>query len=377
MSLRRLLVLPAFLFACADASDGTNVETSTQPNHESGERTASARPTTVIVHYPAGWGHRISMRGDGAGLGWYGGRDARWSDGDAWVVTLDLDRAVELKPLYDDSVWSKGPNYKIQPGTTVDVWPVFFHDKGRLERRADWHSPLLDQDRDVVVYLPPSYDENWRERYPVVYMHDGQNLWDDKDAFGGVSWDVVGAMDHGFADASIGEAIIVGIDNTSDRMWEYTPTEGGSYHGGGAATYVGFIADEVKPVIDRDFRTRGDRASTGIMGSSLGGLVSAYAGVARQETFGLVGAVSPSTWWDNRWIIGQVQAAPAMPVRVYVDSGNAGPSKDDVTNTADLAAAYRDRGADLKYVVQPGAQHNEYWWRQRLPGALAFLVGTR
>jgi predicted alpha/beta superfamily hydrolase len=366
MKLRALLAL--FLFACADAVPPE----STDQN----QRAVAPRTTTIVVHYPTGWGHRISLRGNGAGLGWYGGRDARWSEGDAWTTTLELDQTIELKPLFDDAVWSKGPNYKVTPGATIDVWPVFFHDRGRLERRADWRSPLLDQDRDVVIYLPPSYDENWRARYPVVYMHDGQNLWDDRSAFGGVAWDVAGAMDRGFTDATIREAIVVGIDNTSDRIWEYTPSDGG-YGGGGAATYAGFIADELKPVIDRDYRSQPGRDRTAIIGSSLGGLLSAWAGVERDETFGLIGAVSPSTWWDGRAILGVVRAAPVMPVRVYVDSGDSGPSRDDLTNTAELAAAYRERGASLKYVVQAGASHNEYWWRQRLPGALAFLIGPR
>jgi predicted alpha/beta superfamily hydrolase len=368
---KRTLLLPLLLLlACADADvrDGSTHEA--RPSEH-----GRAAPATVIVHYPTGWGHRISLRGDGAGLRWTGGRDARWSEGDAWVVTLELDRAVELKPLYDDAVWSKGPNFRVEPGATLEIWPAFFNDRGRLERRADWSSPLLDEDRDVVVYLPPSYDENWRARYPVVYMHDGQNLWDDASAFLGVSWDVAGALDRGFADATIREAIVVGIDNTRDRIWEYTPTRGGG--GGGAATYVGFIADELKPIVDRDYRTRPGRAHTGVVGSSLGGLVSVYAGLARHETFGLVGAVSPSTWWDGRWIIGEVRAAPVLPARVYVDSGDAGPSRDDQANTAELAAAFRERGAVLQYVLQPGASHNEQWWRQRLPGALAFLLGPR
>jgi len=342
--------------------------------HEAAHLERSAR-ATVIVHYPAGWGHRIALRGSGAGLGWSAGRVASNGEGDTWTLALDTDAPVELKPLYDDEVWSKGPNYTVAPGQTLDVWPVFFHDRGRLERRVRWHADGL-QDRDVVLYLPPSYDENWHERYPVVYMHDGQNLFDGGAAFGGVSWDVAGAMDRGFEGASIHEAIVVALDNTSARMWEYTPTSGGGA-GGGAPRYVRFIADEVKPVLDRELRTLPAREHTGIMGSSLGGLVSAYAGVARPETFGLVGAVSPSTWWDNTWIIGQVAGAPTLPVKVYVDSGDSGSSQDGMANTARLAQAYRDRGAPLFYTVQQGAMHNEWWWRQRLPGALGYLLGPR
>jgi predicted alpha/beta superfamily hydrolase len=325
--------------------------------------------STVVVHYPAGWGHRIAVRGSGAGLDWTTGRDATHTDDDAWVLSVDLESPIELKPLYDDGTWAKGPNWKLAPGQTLDVWPVFFHEAGRIERRARWHHDGLP-DRDVVIYLPPSYDENWHERYPVVYMHDGQNLWDDASAFGGTSWNVRGAMDAGFLDGSIHEAIVVGIDNTSARFSEYTPGDGGR-------KYLDFVANGLKPIIDREFRTLAAREHTGIMGSSLGGLISAFAGLSRPETFGLVGAVSPSTWWNGTWIVGQVRNAETIPVRVYVDSGDSGAARDDVVNTAELARAYRDRQANLKYIVQNGASHNEYWWRQRLPGAFMHLLGPR
>jgi len=129
--------------------------------------------------------------------------------------------------------------------------------------------------------------------------------------------------------------------------------------------------------IDRRYRTFTDRAHTGIVGSSLGGLVSLDAGVIRADAFGLIGALSPSTWWDDTWILAQVQSEPTLPVRVYVDSGDAGDSQDDVTDTSNLAQIFRTRSATLDYLVQHGGQHNEFYWRQRFPGAAAFLLGGR
>jgi len=112
--------------------------------------------------------------------------------------------------------------------------------------------------------------------------------------------------------------------------------------------------------------------------------VSAYAGVRRADVFGLVGEMSPSTWWDDTMILGQVSTTPmrpAKPTRVYVDSGDSGPSSDDVTNTTELAARYRTVGyvdnTTLLHVVQPGGQHNEVYWALRLPSALHFLLGAR
>jgi predicted alpha/beta superfamily hydrolase len=363
----RLRTLPlVFLLGCAvsgpgelPSDDGTTLDVASLPAH-------------LVVHYPTGFGHRISIRGAGAGLGWDLGRDATWTSGDRWVLDLRPSKTIELKPLFDDAIWARGANWAVAPGQTLEIWPTFFHDRGRLEHRAD-----LDAAHDVVVYLPPSYDENAAERYPVVYMHDGQNLFDDAKAFGGVSWDIAGALDRGTADATIHDAIVVAIANTAARMSEYTPVPDPDYGGGGADTYLRFIADQLKPRIDRDYHTLADRGHTAIMGSSLGGLVSVYAGVSRPDVFGLIGALSPSTWWDGTWILPRVAAEPTNPARIYVDSGDSGTSQDDRANTAKLAQAYRTRGATLDYLVQAGAQHSEFYWRQRVPGALAFLLGPR
>jgi predicted alpha/beta superfamily hydrolase len=369
-----LLAVGSFVACAASATGGSSLPNDVTPEKGDGER--SSRTATVVVHYDTGWGHAITLRGAGAGLSWDQGQAATWTDGNAWTATLNVTAPVELKPLLDDATWSKGPNYTARPGQTVDIWPVFAHDAGRFERIEAWRSPRLDDPRDIVVYLPPSYDENLAERYPVLYMHDGGNLFFDDESFGGVSWDVGGAMDRGFADASIHEAIIVGVYATAERIYEYTPTDGG-HGGGGADRYLDFLANELKPEIDRRYRTDPDRDHTGIMGSSLGGLISLDAGVNDAQVFGLIGAVSPSTWWDNTWVIGQVQNEATLPVRIYVDSGDAGDSQDDVTNTKHLADVLRGRGANLDYLVQHGGQHNERYWRQRFPGAAAFLLGAR
>src|SRR5258706_16182459 len=127
-------------------------------------------------------------------------------------------------------------------------------------------------------------------------------------------------------------------------------------------------------------RTQPAAAATGILGSSLGGLISAYAGTTRAGVFGLVGAMSPSTWWDSLVIVGdvQAQAAPPRPLRVYVDSGDS-QQADDANDTAQLDAAYAGlgyvEGKDLHYVVQAGARPNEVCWSERPPGALGVLFG--
>jgi predicted alpha/beta superfamily hydrolase len=238
-----------------------------------------------------------------------------------------------------------------------------------------------------------------------VYMHDGQNLFDAATAFGGVEWRVDEALDAAAAagrcddgracqdDGACGggaclttrEAIVIGIDNQADRIWELTPTRDASIgDGGGGDRYLAMITGELKPVVDQMLRTRPGPADTALVGSSLGGLISAYGGVHEPDVFGLIGALSPSTWWDDRVILDEVATTAGgnpRPLRVYVDSGNAGPSMDGVTDTMALARAYDDAGhtpgVDLLHLVQPGATHTETYWAQRFPAAAHFLLGAR
>ena len=142
------------------------------------------------------------------------------------------------------------------------------------------------------------------------------------------------------------------------------------------------IVDELKPVIDGMLRTRTDRASTAMAGSSLGGLVTAYAGVARPDVFGGIAALSPSTWWNNDVLVADVQAsagAASRPLVVYVDSGEG--SADHQADTDQLAAAYLALGyvdgVNFRHVVQAGAGQDETYWAQRFPGAMQLLLGAR
>ena len=362
--------------------------------------------TVVRVHYPAG-AHTIALRGSGGPLTWTAGTALMANADDTWTLTItDLAAPIEVKALLDDATWSRGANYHVGPGRTVDLYPHFNSGRGQVVTLIPrFHSTSLGDDRAFRAYLPASYDENTRARYPVVYMHDGQNLFDRTTAFGGVEWGVDEAFDaageagrcaSGAACQNDGEcgaagvclstreAIVIGVDNAPDRIWELTPTRDADIgDGGGADRYLTMVADELKPTIDQMLRTSPGAADTAIMGSSLGGLVSAYAGVTRPAVFGLIGAMSPSTWWDNRVILARVAATGAAPrpLRVYVDSGDAGPSMDDVANTTMLSAKYvalgYALGTTLRHVIDPGASHSEQFWARRFPAAAAFLLGPR
>jgi predicted alpha/beta superfamily hydrolase len=271
----------------------------------------------------------------------------------------------------------------VKPGQTIDIYPRFVESHGTVTKAyPSFVSQKLPSTRGVWVYLPPTYVENTESRFGVLYMHDAQNLFSADTAFGGNEWKVDETLDAGAEDGTIHETIVVGVENTAARTDELTPTSDPTYGGGKAEQYLSMIVDEIKPMVDKDLRTIPTREQTGVMGSSLGGLVSAYAGVRHADVFGLVGAMSPSTWWGDKVILTEVASTPsrpAKPLRVYVDSGDSGPSNDDVTNTTELAARYRSVGytdkKDLLHVVAAGAQHNEIYWAARLPGAMRFLLG--
>ncbi len=340
-------------------------------------------PTLIHVHYPTK-GRRLTLRGDGAGLSWDRGAAVTsiGTDSFEYRVVTPGDAPLAFKPLLDD-VWSRGPNYTVRPHQTTDIYPRFVEARGSVEvPYPAFTSKALPSTRKIRVYLPPTYRENPLVRMPVLYMHDGQNLFSPVTAFGGNEWRIDEAMDQGAEDGSIREAIVVGIDNTPERVAELTPTMVPGYGGGKADAYLEMIEKELAPLVERDLRVLPGRENRGIAGSSLGGLLSSYAGVRRGSVFGLVGSFSPSTWWDGRVILEEVASLPgrpAKPIRVYVDSGDAGPSADDVVNTKELAASYRSAGykdgVDLLYLVQPGARHSEVFWAERAPRALGFLLG--
>jgi predicted alpha/beta superfamily hydrolase len=336
----------------------------------------------LFVHYPAA---SLALRGDGAGLSWDVDAPMAATAPATFSVTVHFAAtdgpSLAWKPRLN-GVWARGPNYTVSRGAETHIYPHFQAVSGQVSTfRSSFVSAHTTAARPIYVYLPPTAIENTAARFPVVYMHDGQNLFDPRLSFGGVAWEVDQAVDRAAEDGSFAEPIVVGIGNSADRGNELTPTRDATEgFGGNGDAYLLMITDEIKPLVDAQFKTLPDRAHTAIVGSSLGGLISAHAGVKRSDAFGLVGALSPSTWWDNRVILREVPLLGSVrPLRVYVDSGDSGPSNDDVTNTAALASAWENAGyrrnQDLSYRVAAGDRHEEAAWQRRVPGAFAFLLG--
>lgn len=257
---------------------------------------------------------------------------------------------------------------------------------GNVKYREKVWSPQLRNQRNVVVYLPPSYKAGER-RYPVIYMHDGQNLFDQATSFSG-EWQVDETMEALALEGY--EAIIVGIANAGGRrIAEYGPFSD-AYHGAGSgAAYVDFIVQTLKPLIDSDFRTLPERETTGIMGSSMGGLISLFAFFYAAEVFGLVGVMSPSVWFAGEAIFDYVHEAPWVPGRIYLDAGTREyggytPKEARRRSRSYYASVRRLKGVlirkgyrpvhNLMHVEEKYAAHDEPAWARRLPLAMRFLL---
>jgi len=252
-------------------------------------------------------------------------------------------------------------------------------DSVEFRRHANFQSRLLEHARDIIVYLPPGYEDDPARRYPVVYLHDGQNLFDPSTAFGGVEWGVHRAARALTERGEIEPLIIVGVYNTGEhRIDEYTPTfDARQKRGGKADLYGRFLVEELKSVIDHGYRTLPGPEHTGMGGSSLGGLVTLYLGLKYPQVFSRLMVMSPSVWWDQGMILRVVRGLKAKPsTRIWLDvgtrEGKFAPSQARALRDELVVQGWR-LNSDLKFLQVKGGQHNERDWGVRVEPALKFL----
>jgi predicted alpha/beta superfamily hydrolase len=248
-----------------------------------------------------------------------------------------------------------------------------------LRRHALFHSAFLPDDRDILVWTPPGYQESAATRYPALYMHDGQNLFDPDTAFHkGQHWRVGETATELVEAGRIEPLIIVGIANAGEkRIEEYTPTEEARLGGGLAREYGRMLIEEVKPFVDRTYRTLPDAQHTGIGGSSLGGLVTLHLGFTHPSVFSRLAVLSPSVWWGRRAILRTIRSTRPKPrLKLWVDIGrNEGRrSLDDARLLkAALVGAGWVVGEDLRYAEFEDGDHSERAWAERVGPMLEFL----
>ena len=260
----------------------------------------------------------------------------------------------------------------------------FLHHHAQLRVFRNLPSNFLPDTRDVTVYLPAGYDEEAGRRYPVLYLHDGQNLFDPETAFiPGNHWRVAETADSVIESGAVEPLIIVGVHNTgARRLAEYTHSRDRKLGGGEADCYGMLLVHELAPFVNETFRTKTGPEHTGLGGSSLGGLVSLYLGLRYPEIFGRLAVMSPSIWWDRRSILKFLASVgtPEHRARIWLDAGDAeGPrtQPDAELLAAQLVAQGWHPEQDLHYEWIPGGTHDEPAWAARVGPMLAWLFPAR
>lgn len=264
--------------------------------------------------------------------------------------------------------------------------------------------PYTNLERRVWVYLPSEY-ANSGKNYPVLYMHDGQNLFDESTSYKGVIWDVHSAIERAIIKRKTEGVIVVALDNASvedgheaiGRLDEYSPWvntkikmmqhNGGIDRdvGGYGAKYAKFIVEELKPLIDSKYRTLKDRENTGIAGSSMGGFISLYIALEYEDVFSKVGAFSTAVWFADKELLALIHDhAPDIPIKWYLDVGTMESSNSNISDFNDIyikgtMEVYESllqvgvKEENLKIVIDEGAKHEEEAWARRFPNAFDWL----
>jgi predicted alpha/beta superfamily hydrolase len=257
-------------------------------------------------------------------------------------------------------------------------------------RLHEFRSRVFQNKRFLRVWLPSGYDaaENAGRQYPVLYLNDGQNLFEGATAFNGVEWQVDETGDRLIREGVVPPMIFVGMDNTGrERIREYMPHRSLNpmmlrAHG---TRYPAFLFKEVMPFVASHYRVASEPENTGLGGSSLGALIALYAVAVRPGVIGRLLLESPSLWASNRQLIRQSRGVKRWPERIFLATGTAEAGRKDkdqsvVDDVRELAGIMRRAGLDdarLKLVIEDGATHNEAAWARRFPEALTFLFGRR
>ena len=233
------------------------------------------------------------------------------------------------------------------------------------------NAPQLNCKRKIWIYLPLDYDKS-NKRYPVIYMHDGQNLFDAKTSFAG-EWNVDETLDSIKA-----KVIVVGVENGGGkRMDELTPFKNEKHGGGNADKYLDFLIQTLKPHIDKNYRTKTTAKNTCLFGSSLGGLISFYGALKYPETFGKVGCFSPSFWFNRKEIFEMMENTKNFNAKIYFMCGDNEGDDDmlrDLNNMEHLINSKRCECRHLnKKIIIKGGQHNEKLWREGFKNAYLWL----
>lgn len=399
-----------------NAAGGDAAASATDDGHDDDASTQTPPPdraAVVRVHYPAD-SHVLALTGHQAPIDQP--TTLKSTANNTWELDVGpITAPLSFTPTLDGKA-AKGPPYVVQPGQTLDVYPYFDADRGKVDGfEPKFHSTIMNNDHMVRMYLPPSYPENTEKRYPVIYMHDGQILFEEdlgtvdaiaKSSYG--SWATEETLDAAIANGDVPEAIVIGIDIRitfnpdptrflndlmAARVQELTPTPDDAFADtkgtGQGPQYLRMIAEELKPYVDGKLRTLPDREHTFMMGSSLGGLISVWAGLEHGDVFGGIASLSTATYWDKEVVLSHaasLKVGSTTTPRMYVDTGQdesddseMGPYMPTAEKQARLVDALKKtgyvEGVSLRAVVDPAGKHDGASWARRLPSVLPYLLG--
>lgn len=242
---------------------------------------------------------------------------------------------------------------------------------GKVQYHRKFYSKILNNRRDIIVWLPPSYKKETEKRYPVLYMQDGQNIMDPKTAYIGVDWEVDETVTRLIKAGELQEIIVVGIYNTPERLEEYSDSHKGK-------NYLKFIVEQLKPFIDKYYRTLPGKEYTAVMGSSMGGLISFLIAWNYPDVFGKAACMSSSFYYDGDKAINMVKnySGEKKKIKVYIDHGEDGLPRGQ-RMFCELSQKGYLIGTDIDYYYAPGADHTESEWAKRIVRPLLFFFGTR
>ncbi len=315
-------------------------------------------------------------------------------DDSTWTITFQFAEGTNLEYKFTRGSWtneaveadgkiSGNSKFTVQKDTTIFrvilTWKDNFNSNkdGRITGRAEYIKNLKGEGikaRDIVVWLPPEYDKNSAERYPVLYMHDGQNILDPATSAFGNEWRMDETADSLIKANSINPIIIVGIYNTPDRSREYSYGEEGD-------DYMNFIIHKLKPLIDKKYRTLSDRLNTATGGSSLGGLISLVLAWQHPDVFSKAICISPAFHIEDYDYVSIIKSYTGRKknLKIYIDNGEEGLESRLQPGVNEMIAVLKDKdykmGKDLLFIKDKNGSHSEASWATRIWRPLIFMFG--
>lgn len=391
---KNLFIILPFLFSCVQSGD----------SFADNKQECIIAFQVKVPEYTAS-NAKISISGNHPKLGnWAPGKINLVKGGrQSYHIKISFEKGAMLQYKFTQGSWEtveKDKNFNeiqnrtliVEKDETINITVENWAERKKISKKhtltgnivliKNFKANLLKNNRDIIVYLPPDYYINLNKRYPVLYMHDGNNIFDKATSAYGFEWSSDETAQKLIKDKFIKEIIVVGIYNNENRHLEYTYHRDKKYGGGKLLQYSDFIINDLKPYMDKKFRTLPDRENTAVAGSSLGGLCSFYLGWLHPEIFSKAAVISPALWWAGDAVIKMVNEynGPKKDLAIWLDMGTM-ESKNAIEKARNFKDILVKKGyqlnKDLQYLEAKDAIHNESAWADRFDKILIFFFGNK